>query len=307
MQDVFEVTQTPATAEEVAKQRDLDPDATGRFLDALAGMEFLVKDDGSYVNADGVDEYLLVDAEDSVAPIIRFIARQWHHWGDLDEALRTGETVREPTMYQDDPELLEDFIRGMQSIARGRGDAYALPEVLDLADADRLLDLGCGPGTYSLNFLQAYPELEAVLFDLPGTLEITREMMEDWPGEVRDRVDVVEGDFHDDPIPSGDVAWVSNIVHSESPKANRALLAKVHDALDDGGRVIVKDHLMNDALTEPRHGAVFHMTMLLFTGGRSYAESEIRDWLEDVGFEGVERREFGEESQAVLVADKAGR
>lgn len=287
---LFDETAEPRTAAEVADALDWDVDAATRLLDALTGMELLDKSDGRYRNVEMADTFLLEDAERTLVPIIRFTARQWDEWGRLGEALRTGETVREATMYQDDPELLRDFIYGMRSIALGRGDAEAVPKRLDLDGDERVLDLGGGPGTYSRKLLEAHPDLEAVLFDLPNTLEIAEEIVDGWPSDLRERIELVEGDYRDDPLPDCDLAWVSNIIHSETTDANRELMAKLHDAISPGGQILIKDHLLDEDMTTPAAGSVFAIVMLLFTGGRCYTRDEVRGWLEDVGFEGVETR-----------------
>lgn len=287
---LFEETVEPRTADAVAEALDWDAQAATRLMDALAGMELLDKTDGRYRNAEMTDAFLLEDAERTLVPIIRFNARQWDDWGRLGEALRTGETVREPTMYQDDPELLRDFIHGMRSIALGRGDAEAVPKRLDLDGDERVLDLGGGPGTYSRKLLEAHPDLEAVLFDLPNTLEIAEEIVAGWPKDLRDRIELVAGDYLDDPLPDCDLAWVSNIVHSETVEANRELMAKIHDAISPGGQIAIKDHLLDEEMTTPRHGSVFAIVMLLFTGGRCYTRDEVRGWLEEAGFGEIEVR-----------------
>lgn len=304
---VFDLADEPRTASEVAAEAGLDPGACRLLLDALAGMELLDKDGDAYVNAEGVTRYLAGGGERTQVPIIRFNARQWDHWGRLGEALRTGDPVRPPDMYQDDPELLSDFIRGMESIAVGRGDAPRLPEVLDLEGCDSMLDIGGGPGTYCRFFLQDHPDLAATLFDLPATLEVAREMIAGWPADVRDRIELVAGDYHEDPLPgTHDLVWVSNIVHSETEKANRALMEEVHAATAPGGRVVVKDHILDETRTRPRHGATFAIVMLLFTGGRCYTFEEIRAWMEEAGFVDVRRREIGPDLPQELVVAERG-
>ena len=48
--------------------------------------------------------------------------------------------------------------------------------------------------------------------------------------------------------------------------------------------VIIKDHIMDDALVEPAAGAVFALYLLLTTPGRDYSFGEVSGWLSTAGF-----------------------
>jgi hypothetical protein len=99
------------------------------------------------------------------------------------------------------------------------------------------------------------------------------------------RIRLLEGDYNTDDIPGGfDVAFLSNIIHSEDEKANQKLMKKVYSSLNRNGRIIIKDHILDDTLTSPAIGAIFSIQMLLLTRGRDYSFSEVKGWLEDAGF-----------------------
>ena len=104
-----------------------------------------------------------------------------------------------------------------------------------------------------------------------------------------DRVTLVAGDYKKDPLPAGhDLAFVSAIVHQNSPAENGALFRNIFTSLEPGGRIVVRDHLLSADRTHPRSGALFAVNMLVGTeGGNSYTEEEIRGALEKVGFVGV--------------------
>ena len=66
------------------------------------------------------------------------------------------------------------------------------------------------------------------------------------------------------------------------------MFRKIFAALDPGGRVVVRDHVLSPDRTQPRSGALFAVNMLVGTeGGNSYTEAEIRDMLTEAGFTGV--------------------
>jgi hypothetical protein len=77
---------------------------------------------------------------------------------------------------------------------------------------------------------------------------------------------------------------MSNIIHNEDETDNAQLFAKCFRALEPGGMLIVKDHIMNADLTEPKAGAIFALYLLLATRGRDYSFEEVSRWMRDAGF-----------------------
>jgi hypothetical protein len=60
--------------------------------------------------------------------------------------------------------------------------------------------------------------------------------------------------------------------------------------LRPGGRIVIKDHILDDSLTHPAGGAVFSLQMLLCTRGRDYSFGEVHGWLEAAGLTQIEER-----------------
>jgi hypothetical protein len=61
-------------------------------------------------------------------------------------------------------------------------------------------------------------------------------------------------------------------------------MRKCFRALAPHGILMIKDHIMNAALTEPAAGAVFSLYLLLTTRGRDYSFEEVSGWLREAGF-----------------------
>ena len=104
-----------------------------------------------------------------------------------------------------------------------------------------------------------------------------------------DRITLVAGNFYEDDLPAGhDLALLSAIIHQNSIEQNLALYCKVFAALDPGGRIIIRDHVMGPERTGPPAGAIFAVNMLVnTTGGGTYTFDEIKTGLTEAGFERV--------------------
>jgi len=163
-----------------------------------------------------------------------------------------------------------------------------------------LLDVGGASGTYVLAFLQASPEMKATLFDRPEVIALARQCL--GKEGILDRVTLAPGDFYRDELPPGhDLAFVSAIIHQNSPAQNLDLFAKVFRSLTSGGRVVIRDHIMAPDRTSPKDGAVFAVNMLMATaGGGTYTYDEIKEGLNQTGFISVRLLQQGERMDGLV-------
>ena len=149
-------------------------------------------------------------------------------------------------------------------------------------DASRLLlDIGGGTGIYSIACLQRNRRLRAIVWDRPEVLKVAGEMAAKYG--VADRLELRPGDMFADPVPVGaDVMLLSNILHDWDVPECRTLVAAAA-ALPAGGRLLVHDVFLNDALDGPLPIALYSAALFSMTQGRAYSGAEYREWLTEAG------------------------
>ncbi|MBI4549581.1 MAG: methyltransferase domain-containing protein [Candidatus Omnitrophica bacterium] len=256
------------------------------FLDALAALGCLRKQGERYRNT---PENLAVHSAGSelyIGDSLRLQGASWDGWGRLKQIILSGKPAVAPPFRSRDRSAVRDFARHNTAA----GHAPELARGLGLRGTDRLLDLGCGPGTFSAYFLKQYPLLRATLFDLPATLRETRSLLRRY--RLGGRVRFQAGDFLKDPIPVGhDAVFLSHIVHGLNENDNRKLLRKVFAAMEPGGRIFIQDFFLEPDRAAPEFAALFSLNMLVHTpGGRSYSFDETAEWLRAAGFRRVRKR-----------------
>ena len=287
---IFDALENAAlTSEEAAARLALEPKAAELLLNALAAVELLHKNAALFSLADTARQYLLRSSPYYVGDMIRFESSLWNCWEKLPEAIRSGKAVRPANMYQDDVNETEIFISAMDSLVKARGDSDVVASVLDWSHVGEFLDVGSGPATYPIALCKKFPNLHATIFDLPVTLNITRHFIR--AAGMEDRIRLIAGDYRKDAIP-GDyqVIFLSNVIHGEDYAKNEALIGKLAKNLEPAGRIVIKDHILDDSRAKPAVGAIFSLLMLLTTaGGRCYSFNEIRTWMEAAGLSEVEQ------------------
>jgi SAM-dependent methyltransferase len=147
-----------------------------------------------------------------------------------------------------------------------------------------LLDVGGGTGIYSIACLQGNPRLQAIVFDRPEVLKVTEEMAQAYG--VADRLTCQPGDMFRDPLPAGaDVILLSNILHDWDVVDCQTLLRKCAAALASGGRLLIHDVFLSDALDGPLPIALYSAALFTLTEGRAYSAAEYGDWLLAAGLQ----------------------
>jgi SAM-dependent methyltransferase len=270
---LFDHLERPLSSNALAKRLNLDRRATGLLLDALTSMKLLRKKEGRYQNTSIASRYLVAGRPYYQGNILRHIDMMWKNWSGLDDVIRSGEPKRAGFDH-------ESFILGMHNI--GSIKVRDLLRKIDLKGIKRILDLGGGPGTYSMAF--AGRGREVTLFDLPETIRIARRVIDE--GGSGGRVTFMEGDFTVDPIGEGyDLVFMSHILHSYGTGEIRRLLKKVRNALNPDGNIVIHDFYLDSSRTSPVTGAVFSINMLIHTfNGRTYSVQELKELLRKAGF-----------------------
>ncbi len=282
--DVFgALADGPTTAQQLCEELRTDLRATMVLLDALAAGELLIKRREEYALAPGLAEALTESGSDSVLAMVRHRANCLRSWAQLASVVRTGRPAERGPSARGAEADRASFIEAMEVACRQA--APMLVEALGPPRFTHLLDVGGGPATWTIAFLRAAPEATATLYDLPSTMPIAEKHLA--AAGLLDRVNLVAGDFYaDEALPGGaDLALLSAIAHQGSRPQNRDLFAKVHAALEPGGRVLVRDVVMDESRTRPPDGAMFAVNMLVNTpGGGTFTFPEFAEDLTAAGF-----------------------
>ena len=264
--------------------------ATALLANAMAGLGLLAKEFGRYRLTDASRRHLVSSSPEYLGDMILFDEALFPTWTSLEETIRHGTPARVPDMYQSRRDETERFIRAMDSLTRARGDAEWVAEHLDLSGVESIADVGGGPGTYLAALVGKWPRLRASIYDLPATLDVARHILREREPRAAGRIELREVDYLRDELPGPVGAlFMSNIIHSEDSPTNSRLIEKCIKALKPGGLVIIKDHIMNADLIEPRAGAVFSLYLMLTTRGRDYSFEEVAGWLSGAGFTDIRR------------------
>jgi predicted O-methyltransferase YrrM len=277
----------PLSAEGVAGRLELEPRATILFLDALVAMGLLEKEKHRYSNSEASSRFLVPGSPDYVGHRLRAAQHNWALWAQLADALRSGDRQRERRIFLEDPEAARNLLLSFHRNARSRAADILDRGSIDLSKRRQMLDIGCGAGTYAVAFCRAHPQLHATLVDRPIAAAIARDVVAS--AGLEDRIRVQEYDVDEDELPSNyDFIWISNVIHSRSYNANRALFERLFNRLEPGGEIAVHDIIMEENRTEPERGAVFSVHMLLSNGvGRCYTYQEVLNWLDGAGFSNI--------------------
>jgi len=192
----------------------------------------------------------------------------------------------------------EGFAKAMQNTAAKSGRLLA--EKIDLSKAKKMLDLGGGPGIYSIECCKLNPILHASILDDADTLQVAQSNIQ--LSNLDHRINLIPGDMFDSPFQDQfDLILISNVMHIYSPDKNQFLIRKCFEALRPGGRLCIKDFFLDSTRTQPEWAALFAVNMLVNTDqGDCYTYGEVQRWFKDSGFSGYETIEITPLSTAVL-------
>lgn len=273
------------TQEEIRQKLGLHGRGLSDWLNLLAALGLLERENGKFRNAAGAARYLVRGAQTYIGGFLERSRRNLYPaWGKLAEALRTGEQQSGShfDIVTQDPKILAQFVNMMDALTHVLG-----PQLIETYDGwgnyKSVLDIGGCRGNIASQIVKAHPNLEGHVFDLPPMEPFFDDKVAEYG--LTGKVTFHGGSFFDDPIPvTTDITVLGHVLHDWDPDQRKFLVQKAFDATNPGGVLLVYDRMLDD---EPNHveNLVISLDMLLVTdGGSEYAVSELVGHAKSAGF-----------------------
>jgi 2-polyprenyl-3-methyl-5-hydroxy-6-metoxy-1,4-benzoquinol methylase len=273
--------------EQLASFLGVVADKLGPLLYALVIYGFLTEEEGNFSNTAETSYYFVRGKEN-------YIGESSKIWiNNLLAALTTADTIRTglPQAKYDwrnmDQEKLETLMQGMAAL--DSTFAHWLSKEFDFSDCQTLLDAGCGAGVLAITMTEIFPQLSATVVDLPEVTPITNQSIE--MANAQDRVEVFSADLSRDSIPGKyDAAILGSIIQVVSPDEARKIILNVGNTVNPGGWLyIFGSGILKDSRLSPQAAVGINLVLInVYDHGRSYTESEHREWLKEAGFNKID-------------------
>jgi ubiquinone/menaquinone biosynthesis C-methylase UbiE len=275
------------TSEEVSTKIDADPRATDRLMNALCGMGILKKVKRKFYNSDLSSKYL-VEGKPEFMGNLYHTNHLWNTWSYLTDSVKKGSSFKGDQNKKEKTNWVEAFIGAMHY--RGVNQGKILSMMIDLSNVRKMIDVGGGSAAFSIEIVKKNPSIKATVLDLPHVVPLTKKYVEE--AGLSDNFNFIEGDYLTKDFEDNyDLILLSAIVHINSYEQNKMLINKCADALNKNGMIIISDFVMNDDRTQPVHGALFSINMLVGTAsGDTYTEGEMKEWFESADLSKIERK-----------------
>jgi len=206
---------------------------------------------------------------------------------DIDNVIKeeTPPHIKEDQLHANDG-TITDFIKAMDDYANFQ--AADLADNLDTRAYDSLLDLGCGPGTYSFHLGKQNPRLSLYLADLPNVIKITKKVKAAY--KLNNPVEFISTDVVKEPVEGKyDIILLSNILHMVGKTISANIIKQLYYNINEGGSIVIQGQFMADSLEKDTMAPLFLDMVLLSTTktGENHSFAETNRWLESAGFTNI--------------------
>ena len=212
--------------------------------------------------------------------------KHWNVYGELMHSVKTGKPAWDyvhgepvfPYLFHTNKELGDIFNRAMTSYShQSIGPVLA---AYDFSKAKTVADIAGGYGHLLSAVLAANPEAKGVLFDLEGVLEGAPQMLEAYG--VRERVELVDGDFFAAVPVKADIYMLKHIIHDWYEDRCQKILRNIRENMADDSKVLIIEAVVPEG-NEPHFSKIIDLEMLLSPGGVERTPSEYEKLLADSG------------------------
>lgn len=274
------------TAKDVSFELGTDSDTTERLLNALTALEFTTKYRHHYKNTPDSMRYLDKSSPDYVGSMLH-MNLNWESWGKLTDVVRTGMPIYNNLYEERSEEFVEAYI---DSVHRSYiHEAEGVSKAITLSNVHKMMDLGCGSGMYSIEFMKRNPNMEVLLMDYPKVIPLTEKYIEQAKlstSNYRFQSGIIKDETFEDNL---DLIYASFVFEEFNIWENIEIMRRCFDSLNRNGRLIIHENFINNDRTSPVNSVIYSLNLKLHTAkGNSFSENDYWIMLKEAGFQQVD-------------------
>lgn len=280
----------PGRAEDLAAEIDCHAPSLYRLMRALASLDILIEQENRYFTLTETGRCLCSHSPDSVCSWAIWWGKYlWPTWENLLYSIKTGQAARKHITGMEGFKHLEAnagmdavFRQAMNELTRFVG--HAVIEVYDFGGVRKIVDVGGGHGELLVAILNAHPEIQGVLFEVPHSAEGARKYL--MQQGLDTRCEFVGGDFFEH-LPGGaDVYILKSVLHNWDDEHCATILRNCRQAMPADARLLLLEQVMPQEIEpSPRDQNISRadLNMLVALGGKERSKIEIGHLLEAQG------------------------
>lgn len=269
----------------ISKKCGCSVNGTELILDCLDALGYVNKKDSQYAFTKRGFNSLSPQSQKNFRYFILFCDYLYKGYHKLDDTIKQGRRPQSSMLEEMTAHEWELFSRAMIDISQTNVKEVA-GKVPVAKNAVRLLDLGGCHGLYSIEFCKRYPQLNAIVMDLPPVKPYTDECIE--RHKAGSSVSFLGADFMKEQLPAGnDIVLAFNIIHGLNKEENEKLAGKVFTSLNPGGIFIILDQIKGiGGKSQLSKATTSYMALNLLhqAGGKTYSEAEVQNITSQAGF-----------------------
>jgi len=271
----------PLSAVDVAAKCGTAAGATEKLLNALVASDYITYRNGAYALTAGARKWITRDSPTSLRDKLLFEFVEWEMVEHFDDFVRTGRPL---DMHESDSdEHWALYQRAMRALA-GVGAPEIVQRTPVPTGATTMLDVGGSHGFISVAMCRRYPQMRAVVLDLPPAVKHAASILaaEGMGDRVTHRAgNAVEDDLGTD---QWDLIYMSQLVHHFDEATNRQFARRVARALKPGGVFVILELLRPSSPRDAgQAGALLDLYFALTSRSGTWSVEEMAGWQRDAG------------------------
>lgn len=209
----------------------------------------------------------------------------WIPWSHLIHSVRTGKPAFNHAhgmgvfdYLRINPEASAIFNAAMTNSSARSG--AGIVDRYDFAGVGKIVDVGGGHGFLLAAILRSNPTVRGVLFDLPEVVAGADQVL----ASMKERCQVVGGNFFDGVPPGGDIYVLRQIIHDWNEEQALAILRNCRAAMTGTAKVLVVERQIDPDHRKALRVLHIDLEMLVNVAGIERTDDEYRSLFDSAGF-----------------------